>query len=107
MIQSFLLFLALCAPPYRKMYDLSDLVFRTPNFDNAPNFSMSLGMAGSVPILVNHPYITEIRDKMKIEEIICGLAEVYGDKDLTVMFWIDNTMVLITTREVHRALELF
>jgi len=89
------------------MYDLSDLIPRTPNFNNAPKFSMSLGMAGSVPILINHPYITQINDKMKIEEIICELAEIYGDKDVTMIVWIDNTMVLITTREVHRALELF
>lgn len=107
MIQALLVLLALCAPPHRRMYDLSDLMPRTPNFDNAPNFSMSLGVAGSVPILANHPHVARLRNKIKLEEIVLGLAEVHEVEDLTVVLWMDDTMVLITTREVHRALDRF
>lgn len=103
MLKEAILSVLLCSPPYTRMYDMSDLLYSPPNFDNAPTFSISVGMMGSFPILTHHPKIVILREKMRIQDIVMGIAEVHGDYTPSIL-WYRNTMILTTSEEVHKTL---
>lgn len=103
MLKEAIITLLFCSPPYTRMYDMSDLLYPPPNFDNAPNFSISIGMMGSFPILTHHPKIVILREKMRIQDIVMGIADIHSDTNTKIM-WYGNTMILNTSREVHETL---
>jgi hypothetical protein len=105
MLKEALLSLILLSPPYTRMYDMSDLLYPPPTFDNAPNFSIPMGVVGSFPILTHHPKIVLLREKIRINTMIYDLADYYSI-DNTKILWYDNVMILTTSSEVHKTLEV-
>jgi len=104
MLKELLISSVLFSPPYVKMYDMSDMMIWPPMFDNAPVFSVSLGVSGRFPILTHHPYVRERREKKKFEDIVHQFAE-YHEYYNTRIYWYDKTMILSTVPEVHKILE--
>ena len=99
--------LSLLSPPfYTKVYEMADLVRSPRNFDNAPTFSLSVGMTGSVPFLANHPKVQEINNKRKIQNIVYAVAETYFEKEQTTVVWKNTTMIVFGSHRLHSALEI-
>lgn len=104
MIKELLISSVLCYPPTVKIYDMSDLLMSAPMFDNAPVFSMPIGLSGSIPILTHHRLVQERREKKKLEDIVFSFAEYHGYYE-TKIYWYHKNMILTTIPEVHKTLE--
>ena len=104
MLKELLISSILFSPPLVRMYDVGDLLLSPPKFDNAPNFSISVGIMGNFPILTHHPYVRQRREKKKLEDIVYEFSEYHGYYEAKV-YWYENMMIVKTIPEVHKILE--
>lgn len=92
-------------PPEKitRFYDMTDMLMVPPQFTNAPRFSLSLGIAGSVPIVITDPVIARASNKGKLEQMVYDFSFLVEDYDINI-FWYRDTMILKARPELHMLL---
>lgn len=88
-----------------KFYDMSDLIRPTPHFDNAPDFSMPAGLAGTLPVLVVRSDVIRRSNQIRLENIIFDQAEFFDlTDDLNFRWWRGSTLILTGDARLHELL---
>ena len=100
---SLLLTLAL-ATPITRIYDVSDLISPPPQFTNAPNFSISVGIYGSFPIVVTNEKVVRMSNRKKLENMVYEIAENMNEYDASVRWW-GNSMIVTGSKKLHRRVQ--
>jgi hypothetical protein len=99
-----LLLTIVLANPITRVYDVSDLISPPPQFTNAPNFSISVGIYGSFPIVVTNEKVIRMSNRKKLENMVYEIAENMDEYDATVRWWGDN-MIVTGSRKLHRRVQ--
>lgn len=92
------------ANPITRFYDVTDLISPPPQFINAPRFSVSLGLAGSIPVVANDAEVIRWSNKKRLEDIIMEMAYSMDEYDTAVRWW-GNSMIVTGSRELHRRVQ--